>query len=372
MRSGMPLILFVALLVPLAHGASVQSRYLPHVTDSHLIDRITRVGAMESPHRYWKTRGEILGTEERSNDTSLPLTGLHLALDPGHIGGEWAADEAREFRIHEDDLFVREGELVLEIAHEVRNQLVRLGATVSLLRTDSTPVNPKRPIEYIPQIIEDMGPVTDPSLIAMSDYAFEVRRRAVRQSIVVDEIAIRAQRVNEIIQPDILLSLHLNAAKWPSEDGVPVFRLVDSNHLHVLVLGCFSTTELSLDGQLEELEIKLSNGSGAEELYLADALAHSLLKVTGLPPAVYTGDNAVQPDRNERYVWARNLMILRKVECPAVMLEPYITNSCETYPRIQKALRDRRDGAELASDDILLEYANGVVEAILVVYGSQN
>ena len=39
------------------------------------------------------------------------LVNLHLALDPGHIGGNWAEWESRNFRISREDHWVREGEL---------------------------------------------------------------------------------------------------------------------------------------------------------------------------------------------------------------------------------------------------------------------
>jgi hypothetical protein len=62
-------------------------------------------------------------------------------------------------------------------------------------------------------------------------------------------------------------------------------------------------------------------------------------------------------------------MLLRLVECPVVLLEPYVANSRGIYPRLQQAIQRRAEGAPLAEDDILVEYAAGVVGAILEVYG---
>jgi len=65
------------------------------------------------------------------------------------------------------------------------------------------------------------------------------------------------------------------------------------------------------------------------------------------------------------------LMLLRYVECPVVLLEPYIANSKEAYPRIQEALRNRALAKPLPDDDILIEYAQAVVRGVLAVYGPE-
>ena len=116
-----------------------------------------------------------------------------------------------------------------------------------------------------------------------------MRRQVVRRAIVVDELVARARRVNEDLQPDALLSLHINAGRWPVEEGVEQRRLLADNHLHVLVFGCVSAAELAQPGQREQLLRKLHNGSGPEELLLASALAESLAAATWLPPSEYRG-----------------------------------------------------------------------------------
>jgi len=70
-------------------------------------------------------------------------------------------------------------------------------------------------------------------------------------------------------------------------------------------------------------------------------------------------------------LWARNLLLLRLVDCPTVLLEPYIANSKNSYARIQKALAARAVYAPLPEDDILIEYADAVVDGVLRVYGSE-
>ena len=294
-----------------------------------------------------------------------PLAHLHLALDPGHVGGIWAEWEWRNFRISREDHWVREGELVLEVALRIRTRLTNLGAEVTLLREDCRPINPMDFIDYWPLAAAEKMPPKELSFKAQLDHALAVRNRAIHMAIVRGEIAERARLVNEVIQPDALISLHINAAAWPDEDAM---ELVDSDHAHVLIFGCLSESELASPRQRQRLLEKLSNGSGAVEAHLGAALGSALIEATGLPASDYKGRNAIRIDPEVPSLWARNLMLLRLVDCPAVLMEPYIANSRSSYVRIQKALRAREYHEPLAADDILVEYADAVVTGVLRAY----
>jgi hypothetical protein len=87
-----------------------------------------------------------------------------------------------------------------------------------------------------------------------------------------------------------------------------------------------------------------------------------------LPASTYEGRNAIRLDAGNTYLFARNLLLLRSVECPTVLLEPYVANSVPVYPRIQAALANRATGAPLTEDDILVEYADAVVAGVLGCY----
>ena len=294
-----------------------------------------------------------------------PLAKLHLALDPGHIGGIWAEWEWRNFRISEEDHWVREGELVLEVAHRIRTRLKRLGAKVTLLREDYQPINPKTFNDYWLIAAKEKMPPKELSLKAQLDHALGVRNSAIHKAIVSGEIVERARLVNEVIQPDALISLHINAAAWPGKDGK---ELVDSDHAHVLIFGCLSEAELASPDQQVRLARKLSNGSAPVELRLGAALGYALTEVTGLPASNYLGRNAIRILPEVPSLWARNLMLLRLVDCPTVLMEPYIANSHNSYARIQKALTAREYHEPLPVDDILVEYADAVVTGILHTY----
>ncbi|MFT5826998.1 MAG: N-acetylmuramoyl-L-alanine amidase [Yoonia sp.] len=346
-----------------ALATDMTTRYAPYADWSKVVD--VDVLARQSSSRYWRTAEEIVVARAEG---ALPLAGLHLALDPGHIGGQWAEAEGRHFRITENDFYVREGELVLQVAQRAREQLVALGATVTLLREANLPVNPRAPIDYLQMAAAQVPEPTESTPSALWEYGCALRGRAERLSIVTGDLIERARLVNQVIKPDALISLHINAAAWPkSESG---FQLVDTNNLHALIFGCMSAGELQVGRQQAQLAVKLVNESGAPEYLLGDALVAALAEATSLPAARYEGRNAILLDSEQPYLYARNLLMLRMAECPTVLLEPYVANSVTAYGRLQAGLADRAAGRELAEDDILVEYADAVVAGVLACYGS--
>ena len=294
-----------------------------------------------------------------------PLIGLRLALDPGHIGGMWADWEERSFRISTDDYWIREGELVLEVAQLVRAKLEALGAEVILLRDSNYPLNPVSVADYCILAAEGFVASAIASIYKQNANVAYAHNRSLRTVVVTEELAERARIVNEVIRPDALISLHINATPWPKGEQ----RLVVKDHSHVLIFGCLSATELALPGQRNRLFTKLFNGSGPIEVKLANALGRSIAEATSLSASEYEGENAIRINAYVPEVWARNLMLLRLVDCPTVMLEPYIANSRNSYPRLQKALAIRAKSLPVPKDDILFEYADAVVNGVLRAYG---
>ena len=352
-------------------ASELTTRYAPYANWQSVVD--VDALAQRSESRYWRTAEEI--ALQRSG-SDLPLAGLHIALDPGHIGGQWAAAEGRQFRIAEDDFYVREGELVLAVAELARAKLMALGAKVSLLREVAVRVNPNNPLDYLELAAEQVSPPKESSLSALWVYGRAIRARAIHLSIVKGDLMERARLVNQEVQPDALISLHINAAAWPtenqseaSESGSAKFRLVDANNLHVLIFGCLSDEELQAENQLEQLVVKLTNGSGPAERLLGDALASALAEATELPAASYRRNNAILLSSQQPYLFARNLLLLRMTECPTVLLEPYVANSVGAYVQLQSALANRAAGRVLAEDDILLQYAEAVVAGVRTHYG---
>src|SRR5216110_2913830 len=76
-----------------------------------------------------------------------PLSGLRIALDPGHLGGTWAKMEERWFQVG-DSAPVQEGDLTLRVARLLAPRLRELGARVFFIRNSDEPVTVKRPEDF--------------------------------------------------------------------------------------------------------------------------------------------------------------------------------------------------------------------------------
>ncbi|MFM8231253.1 MAG: N-acetylmuramoyl-L-alanine amidase, partial [Chthoniobacterales bacterium] len=265
-------------------------------------------GAKPVP-RYWQPRSS--------------LRGLRIALDPGHLGGEWARMEERWFQIGNNKP-VTEGDMVLYVAKLLKSELERRGASVSLTRSSSKHATNVRPGQLRSQAaasLRDQGRSVNPASLKS-----ESERLFYRTA----EIRARARKVNSQLKPDLVLALHFNAESW----GNPARpTLTGVNHLHLLVSGCYSARELEYEDQRYDLMVKLLNRSYDKEVSISRAVAQSMARATGLPPYTYTSDSAINVGGSP-YVWARNLLANRLFECPVVYLEPYVMNNREVHDRV--------------------------------------
>jgi N-acetylmuramoyl-L-alanine amidase len=276
-----------------------------------------------------------------------------VAIDPGHIGGDWAKMERREFSIGQERP-VREGELTLAVAKELLPRLQSLGVHPVLIRDGLQPVTPRRPGDF-----RDLAQPWVDGILGSDSNATSEEKSALledRQELLfyrVDEIQERARLVNQSIQPDLVIALHFNAAPWPDPEKQ---QLVERDDHHVLVNGCYMGGELAYDDQRFELIWRMVNRWSETEQRLAESLSLSFSEQTGLPPFSYKGPNALKIGEVPG-VWARNLLANRRYRCPVVFLEPYVANSQTTYPRIQKWLAQ---GAG-QDDCIITEYTDAVM-----------
>lgn len=316
------------------------------------------------PPRYWRVRASI-ASDSRPD---APLAGLHLALDPGHIGGGYAQLEQRWFRIDENDLPVAEGDMTLLLAYKLKARLEKKGARVSLVRENNEPLTSKRAEDFLPlarKLLADEDSLLAGTAVEQPS-SYRVQALARMLFYRVSEIRARAKRVNEVLQPDMVLALHFNAAPWSEANQQ---QLSEENHLHVLVNGAYTADELACDDIRYELVERLMQGMHEEEIALGDTLARSLAKHTGLPPFTYAGENAVQVIDNNPYLWARNLLANRLYRCPVIYLEPYCMNNREVYERIQLGdYSGVKTVGKRTVPSIYEEYAAAVELALLSYY----
>lgn len=307
-----------------------------------------------SPTRNWNSVGELPpGTEDK------PLAGVHIAIDPGHIGGDYAKTEARWFQI-EGNAPVKEGDMTLLTGKIIKEQLIKLGAKVYLIRGSNKPVNPKRPDDYREVAVAKAASedITDENVISSYQRKLFYRTGEIRE---------RARRINLAFNPDLVLCLHFNAEAW-NDPANPY--LTDKNHYHVLLHGALTRAEIAQDDQRFEMLVKILQRSHEEEKAIGVYMARSLATETKLPAYEYldASHRARQVD-DVAGLWLRNLLANRLYQCPVIFLEPYVMNNEQVHDRIQ--LGDY-EGTKIvdgeARKSIFREYADAVVAALKQYY----
>ena len=305
--------------------------------------------------KYWRARSEI------NPSTPQPLSGLKIAIDPGHIGGNWAKMEERWFQIGNSKP-VAEGDMTLQVAKLLVPRLKAMGAEVWLTRSTSSPLTGLRPARLrmtAAASLREKGEKTTP---------LSIQRESERLFYRGSEIRKRAELVNGKMRPDLVLCLHFNAEEW----GNPTKpSLVDKNHLHFLITGASSRKELEYEDQRFEMLVKLLNRTFPEEKSATQALAKSMAESTKLPPFVYHGPTAVRVGDSD-YIWARNLLANRLFQCPVIYVEPYVMNSRSVFKRIQAGdYPGRRAVGGQSQPSIFREYADSVAAGLAKYYSGR-
>ncbi|MBO0696595.1 MAG: N-acetylmuramoyl-L-alanine amidase, partial [Verrucomicrobia bacterium] len=266
-----------------------------------------------------------------------PLSGLRIALDPGHLGGNWAKMEERWFQVGNTQP-VQEGDLTLKVARLLAPRLRELGAKVSFVRNSNEPVTAKRPDDFheLARKILIKNGVPQPRAEVLDPNDPEKEQTIRWQSEILfyrySEIRRRAALVNFKLHPDLVLCLHFNAEGW-GDPNSPM--LTDINHFHLLVNGSYLATELEFDDERFEMIRRLLSRAYDEELPLADKIAGTMARETQLPPYQYPTTNSTTKVGTSGYVYARNLLATRLYRCPVVYCEPYVMNSKDAFARIQ-------------------------------------
>ena len=316
--------------------------------------------------RYWRSPQELPPLQPGEP----VLTGVHIALDPGHIGGGFARLEERWLSMNPGEE-IMEGSIMMALANMLKPRLEALGAQVTLVRTSENPVTETRPEnlkETARAILHDAG-ITSPQETYADNQndarILTVQWQSEKLFYRVSEIRARAEKVNTKLRPDVVLCLHLNAEAW-GDPAKPAF--VDKNHLHLLINGCYSADELQYEDVRFEMLQRLFSRTHEQEVAMADVVATDLAKTTGLPAFVYLTNNAKRVSENP-YVFSRNLLASRLYECPVLYFEPYVMNHEQTYKRLLLGHFIGRTllGTELVTSP-MEDYARGVLEGLTDFY----
>ncbi len=300
-----------------------------------------------------------------------PLSGLRIALDPGHLGGKWAKMEERWFQVGNTQP-VQEGDLILKVARLLAPRLRELGAKVLFVRDRNEPITAERPDDFreLARKILIKNGVPQPRTEVLDPNDPEKEQTIRWQSEILfyrySEIRRRAALVNFKLHPDLVLCLHFNAEGWGDPNNP---TLTDINHLHLLVNGSYLEQELEFDDERFEMIRRLLSRAYDEELPLADTVAGAMARETQLPPYQYPATNSTTKVGTSGYVYARNLLATRLYRCPVVYCEPYVMNSKDAFARIQAGdYEGTRNINGLERKSIFHEYAESVADGLIEYY----
>ncbi len=302
--------------------------------------------------RHWRTTAEL-----PPSSPEKPLTGLKIAIDPGHIGGEWAKLEERWFIVGAGAP-VSEGAMTLKVANLLKPKLEALGATVSLVRETLEPITAKRPDSFL-SLAKDSGDAADSPAA--------LQRLAERLFYRTAEIHARADLVNQSIKPDLVLCLHFNAEAWGNPNQP---TLIDHTHFHLILNGAYTDEEVMLEDQRFALLQKILQRTHEEEVLVGSTVAKIFCEISGLPPYIYPMNSTnVRSIEGQPYLWARNLLANRLYDCPVVFMEPYVMNSTIDHARIQAGdYEGLREIAGKLQPSIFQEYATALAQGLAMHY----
>ncbi len=322
-----------------------------------------------APLRWFRTPAEF---RAEAHPADKPLSGLRVAIDPGHIGGPWAQMEERSTR-YRGSAPVQEGDLNLITARILKQELTALGASVFVVRDSTEPVTPYRP--------QDMIPAARNLLVAHSSRATNLRalppdklnllfgQRLMELAEFLfyrcSEIVERGNRIRNNFVPDITVTLYIDATPGSGRG-----RLTSANQNIFFVHGSYTKSEMADPEMQMRCIYKMLEGSSDIEAEVAADISDVFRQVTGLGAVKY-GDSSTtrQVIPNNLYVVARNLAANREYDGPVVCTEPYFMNNRVVYQRLLAGDYDGMrtfDGKSYGS--IFREYADCVAKGLVKAY----
>jgi len=337
----------------------------------------------------------VYKTKAISTDPEKPLKGLKIALDPGHIGGDWAQLEARYFKIGKDPS-VEEAKLNLITCEILAEKLKADGAEIIWAKRGYEPVTHLRPDDLHNEAIAALslaqtnGSQTDPPSFVFGLKLPHVSKRnstKATQSRIdyeaallfyrVAEIRARAELVNKQ-KPDLTICVHYNADDWGDPDKP---TLTNSSRLIIFVNGCYEKkAELTYDDYKYDLMRKLLDRTAVQEMKGCALVGQEMLDTLKYPAEVYPDmpgvilkdSPSIHHVTDVPSVYARDLMANRLYHGPVIYCEGPYMNARDAYYRIIAGdyLGTKNiHGEEVPS--IYRQYATAVEQGVLKYFGTK-
>jgi N-acetylmuramoyl-L-alanine amidase len=292
--------------------------------------------ALPRPYGY-KTHGV-------SADPRTPLAGIKIALDPGHIGGDWAKLEARYFKLG-DDPPVMEAQLNLITCKILAERLQSDGAQIIWAKHGYEPTTDERPDTLHHEAIAALaapagGSSTAEEIFGLPDLS--PRRshvRAFSENRIDNEAALLFYRSAEIRaradlvnrqHPDLTICVHYNADDWGNPDHP---TLTGTSKLIIFVNGCYEKSELADDDKRYDMMRKLLDRDASAEEKGCMLVGREMLQAFGYPPDNFNTSFARQIT-SVPSVYTRDLLANSLYHGPVIYCEGPYMNARDAYDRI--------------------------------------
>jgi hypothetical protein len=331
-------------------------------------------------------------TQAVSHDSVQPLQGIRIALDPGHIGGDWAQLEARYFKIGNDPS-VEEAKLNMITCDLLAERLRADGADVVWAKHGYEPVTSERPDTLHHEAIAALanyggnhGSEDTPAQLfglTLPRFLQHHNELSATESRIDNEAALLFYRVAEIrargdvvnkLHPDLTICVHYNADDWGDPDHP---TLTEHSRLIIFINGAYERkAELPYDDCKYDLLRKLLDRTAVQEERGCAFVGQAMLDTLKYPPEVY---NHIPSDKDSPFVnnvtdvpsvYARDLLANRIYHGPVIYCEGPYMNARDAYYRIIAGdyLGMRTIQGE-SVPSIYRQYAASVEQGILKYFG---
>jgi len=327
-------------------------------------------------------------TKAVSTDPGKPLKGIKIALDPGHIGGDWAKLEARWFQLG-DDPAVMEAKLNMITCQRLAERLEADGAEIIWAKHGYDPTTHLRPDDLHTEAIAALAKTGSAKALSPNytpSFLFGLRQpstvkhgsTAATQARIDNEAALLFYRVAEIRargdlvnkqHPDLTICVHYNADDWGNPDH-PV--LTGSSRLVIFINGSYEKSELAYDDYKYDMLRKLLDRTAVQEERGCALVGQQMLDTLKFPPESYPGSYFAHRITDVPSVYSRDLLANRIYHGPVIYCEGPYMNAKDSYYRIiagdylgTKTIQ----GQEVPS--IYREYATSVEQGVLKYFGAK-
>jgi N-acetylmuramoyl-L-alanine amidase len=323
-------------------------------------------------------------TQAVSSDPARPLKGIKIALDPGHIGGEWAQLEARYFKLG-DDPPVEEATLTMITCQRLAERLEADGADIVWAKHGYDPTTNLRPEDLHREAIAALALSGSHASGYTPSYRFGIemprlsKNRSDQEVIktrVDNEASLLFYRVAEIRargdlvnkqHPDLTICVHYNADDWGDPDHP---SLVAQSRLVIFTNGAYERkSELTYDDYKFDLLRKLLDRTAEPEERGCAFVGQEMLDTFKYPPEQYVGYFAHRVT-DVPSVYARDLLANRIYHGPVIYCEGPYMNARDAYYRIiagdylgQKVIQGQ------SYSSIYRDYAASVERGVLKYFG---